>query len=137
MLQNMEPEVAKKAIEQFPEFAKMALEALEDYKGVMEKTLDANFESSKQCYGIYNEVLSALKTCATKEDIPFEETKYYIEKMMEIAKMAEKKDTEDKGFNWKLIGAASLAVISAIGIAAGALGGNFNLNLPEGTKPKV
>lgn len=31
MLQNMEPEVAKKALEQFPEFAKMALEVLKDY----------------------------------------------------------------------------------------------------------
>ena len=32
MLQNMEPEVAKKALEQFPEFAKMALEVQKDYR---------------------------------------------------------------------------------------------------------
>ena len=63
MLQNMEPEVAKKALEQFPEFANMALEVLKDYKSVMEKTLDANSESSKQCFDIYNEVVTALKSC--------------------------------------------------------------------------
>jgi hypothetical protein len=39
MLQNMEPEVAKKALGQFPEFAKMTLEILREYKGVLEKPL--------------------------------------------------------------------------------------------------
>lgn len=100
MLQNMEPEVAKKALEQFPEFAKMALEVLKDYRSFMEKTLDGNSASSKQCYDIYNEVIDASKTCLAKGDLPFEEKKYYIEKMMEIAKMAESKDIENKGFNW-------------------------------------
>ena len=37
MLQNMDPEVAKKAIEQFPEFAKMSLEAFKEYRTVLEK----------------------------------------------------------------------------------------------------
>lgn len=131
MLQNMDPEVAKKAIEQFPEFASMALQALSDYKGVMEKTLDENSESSKQCFNVFNEVLSALKQCASKEDLPFEEKQYYIEKMMDIARMAESKDSENKGFNWKMIGLASLVVLSVIGVGAGALGGKFNLSLPK------
>ena len=84
MLQNMEPEVAKKALEQFPEFANMALEVLKDYKSVMEKTLDANSESSKQCFDIYNEVVTALKSCLAKDDMPFEEKKYYIEKIQQL-----------------------------------------------------
>ncbi len=91
MLQNMEPEVAKKALEQFPEFAKMTLDVLKDYKGVMEKTLDKNSVSSKQCFDIYNEVVDALKNCLVKDDLPFEEKKYYIEKMIEVAKMADSK----------------------------------------------
>ena len=56
MLQNMEPEVAKKALEQFPEFAKMMLEVMLEYKSVFEKALDDNSASSKQCYYIYNTV---------------------------------------------------------------------------------
>lgn len=80
MLQNMEPEVAKKAIEQFPKFAKMALEVLKDYKSVMEKTLDENSSSSKQCFDIYNEVVSALKNCLNKENITFEEKNIILRK---------------------------------------------------------
>lgn len=131
MLQNMEPEVAKKALDQFPEFAKMTLEVLKDYKGIMEKTLDENSASSKQCYDIYNEVMDALKSCLAKEDLPFEEKKYYIEKMMEIAKMAESKDTENKGFNWKMISLGTLAVFTVVGIGASILGGNTNIKLPK------
>lgn len=116
ILQNMEPEVAKKALEQFPEFSKMTLEVLKDYKGIMEKTIDENSESSKQCYNIYNEVVNALKGCLEKGNLPFEEKKYYIEKMMEIAKMAESKDTENEGFNWKVISLGTLAVFTVVGV---------------------
>ena len=112
----------------------MALEVLKDYRSVMEKTLDGNSASSKQCYDIYNEVIDALKTCLAKGDLPFEEKKYYIEKMMEIAKMAESKDTENKGFNWRMISLGTLAVFTVVGIGASILGGNTNIKLP---KPKL
>lgn len=134
MLQNMEPEVAEKALDQFPEFAKMTLEIFKDYNEVMEKTLDENSESSKQCFGIYNEVMDALKSCLAKDDISFDEKKYYIDKMMEVAKMAESKDSENKGFNWKIITLGTLAVFTTVGIGASILGGNINIKLP---KPKL
>ena len=53
------------------------------------------------------------------------------EQEMEVARMADKKDSEKKAFNWKVISAASFAVITAIGIGAAALGGNFNVKLPK------
>jgi len=127
----MEPEVAKKALEQFPEFKKMTLEVLKDYKGIMEKTLDENSKSSKQCYDIYNEVMEALKSCLAKDDLPFEEKKYYIEKMMGIAKMAESKDTENKEFSREVISLGTSAVFTVVGIGASILGGNTNIKLPK------
>ena len=131
MLQNMDPEVAKKAIEQFPDFAKMALDALTDYRDVFEKTLDSNNESSKQCFKTYDEILDALKACVEREDIDFEERKFYIDKMMEIAQMAEKKDSENKNFVWKMIGTASMVVIAVVGSGAALLGGNVDFKLPK------
>lgn len=131
MLNSIEPDVAKKAIEQFPEFAHMVLEALQDFKGVMEKTMGANSISSKQCFDIYTEVISALKKCLERDDLPFEERKYYIEKMMEIARMAESKDSENKGFTWKTLGLYALAVVVVAGAGYSALGGNFNFNIPK------
>jgi len=131
MIQNMEPEVAKKALEQFPEFAKMALEVMTDYKAVLDKALEENSKSSQQCYDIYNVVLDTLKDCVSKEDLPFEEKKYYLEKMTEIAKMADSKDTENKQFSWKMIAMGAGVVIAVIGIGASVLGGNTNIKLPK------
>jgi molecular chaperone GrpE (heat shock protein) len=134
MLQNMDPEVAKKALEQFPEFAKMMLEVMSEYKSVLEKSLDDNSESSQQCYDIYNRVLDALKSCLDKEDLSFEEKKYYLDSMKEIAKMAESKDSENKNFNWKIISAGAFVVTAVVSIGASLLGGNSNFKLP---RPKI
>lgn len=134
MLQNMEPEVAKKALEQFPEFAKMTLEVMREYKSVLEKSLDANSASSQQCYEIYNTVLDALKSCLDKEDLSFEEKKYYLDGMMEIAKMAESKDSENKKLNWIIINAGAFAVIAFVNISANLLGGSSNFKL---SSPKI
>lgn len=131
MLQNMDPEVAKKAIEQFPEFAKMSLEAFKEYRTVLEKTLDASKESSKDCFNLYDKVLSALEKCASQEEISFEEKKYYLDNMMEIARMAEKKDSENKAFYWKVIGSGTVAVILIVGLGAAALGGKFDIDLSK------
>jgi len=97
----MEPEVAKKALEQFPEFTKMALQVMSDYKSVLEKALEDNTESSKQCFYMYNTVMDTLKSCPEKEKIPFEEKKYYVDKMTEIAEMVESKDTENRSSTGK------------------------------------
>ena len=78
MLDKMEPDVAKKAIEQFPEFAHMAFAALKEYHEVMDKTLDSNDKSTKRCYDVYDEVVSALKACLKQENLSFEEKEYYI-----------------------------------------------------------
>lgn len=53
---------------------------------------------------------------------------------MEIAKMAEKKDSENKALYWKIIEAGTFTVISIVGIGAAALGGKFDFELP---KPKI
>ena len=129
MIQNMEPEVAKKALEQFPEFAKMTLEVLSEFKGVLEKSLEENSTSSQQCFVIYNSVLNTLKNCVEKEDLSFEEKNYYLDKMMEIAKMAESKDTENKKFNMGIISTATIAAIAAVSIVGSIIGGNTNIKL--------
>ena len=50
---------------------------------------------------------------------------------MEMARMADKKDTEKKEFNWKVLGAASFVVLTAVGIGTAALGGKFDFKLPK------
>lgn len=44
-------------------------------------------------------MIDTLKSCLAKDDLPFEEKKYFNDRMMEVAKMAESKDSENKGLN--------------------------------------
>ena len=68
MLQNMGPEDVEKAIEYFPEFTMMVLEGFTEYGKVLEKTLDSNKESNKDCFEIYNRIL-LINTFPTDETI--------------------------------------------------------------------
>ena len=49
----------------------------------------------------------------------------------EIAVTADKKDSENKQFDYKLLAAASSVVLIAASIGAAALGGKVNLKLPK------
>ena len=53
------------------------------------------------------------------------------EQETEEARMAQKKDTEKKEFNWKTLCAASLVVLTAVGIGAATLGGKIDFKLPS------
>ena len=131
MLPTMEQKVAKKALEQFPEFTRIVLEALQDYKETTLSTLDLNDKSVQRCFNLYDEVTAALKICLSQPNLSFEEKKYYINKMMEIAQMAERKDSENKKFNWAVLGAGAAVVIAALGFGASLLGGNSHIQFPN------
>lgn len=130
MIQTMDPAVAQKALEQFPNFAEMSLEALKDYKSVLEKAADKNAESSENCMNIYGQIIKSLQDCLSKENIPFEEKKFYIEQMKEIAKSVDQKDTENKKFNAGLVTAGFAALAFVVGGAAALLGGKLDIHFP-------
>lgn len=49
----------------------------------------------------------------------------------QTVKMVDKKDSEKRQFNWRVIGAASTVLVIGPGVAASVLGGNFNFKLPK------
>ena len=59
MLDRMDPEVAKKALEQFPEFAKAAKEILAEYKDTLDKGIASNNESVKAYYDVCNSSINS------------------------------------------------------------------------------
>ena len=109
MLDKMAPEVAKKAIEQFPEFAHTMKDILHDYKQTLDKTLEENGESVKSYYSSCDAIISSLQKELDKENLSFDEKKYIIDKMIEVNKMKGDKDSENKKF---------LATMAAVGVAA-------------------
>ena len=51
LLPQMDAEVAKKALEQFPNFASTSLEVMKEYKSILENALVSNSESNSRSIG--------------------------------------------------------------------------------------
>lgn len=127
MLDKMDPEVAKKALEQFPEFASTTKEMLQDYKESLDKGLESNNDSVSKVYDTYNAIIVALQKELEKEDLTFEQKKDIIEQMKEVADKVDKKDSENKRF---IAGMATLATIvlgGTVAVLASVLGGNTQI----------
>lgn len=129
MLDKMDPEVAKKAIEQFPEFAHTMKDILHDYKQTLDKTLEENGESVKSYYSSCDAIISSLQKELDKEKLSFDEKKYIIDKMIEVNKMKGDKDSENKKFlaTMAAVGVAAVGVVS--GVLAATLGGNTKIEM--------
>ena len=54
-----------------------------------------------------------------------------IQRFGDRKKKLNKKDSEKREFNWKLVGGISIALIMVAGVSAGVLGGKFDLKLPK------
>ena len=100
MIDKMDPEVAKKALEQFPDFANTTKEMLVEYKNTLDKSLESNRESVQTFYNSCNSMIESLQKQLEDKNLTFEERKYIIDTMLEISKMMEAKDSENKKFGY-------------------------------------
>ncbi|MDL2273773.1 hypothetical protein LJC34_04425 [Oscillospiraceae bacterium OttesenSCG-928-G22] len=127
MLDKMDPEVAKKALEQFPEFSATTKEMLNNYKETLDKGLEANKESVQTYYSTCSSIINALETQLEADTLSFEERKYIIDKMVEVSKMMGEKDSENKKFiaTMAVIGGAVVGVVAMA--LSSALGGNTQI----------
>lgn len=114
-----------------------------------DKDMDTSADSRKQFYDFAGKVHADLSKCLDNPDLTAEERKDILAQEMEIlkavrekdteirahetetVKMVDKKDSEKRQFNWRVIGAASTVLVIGLGVAASALGGNFNFILPK------
>lgn len=136
MLDKMDPEVAKRALEQFPEFANTTKEMLTEYKESLDEGLESNNKSVKAVYDTYNAVITSLQKELEKENLTFEQKKYIIEQMKDVAEKVDKKDTENKRFIAGMATLAAIVVSSTVVVLASALGGNTQIK-PDDTDKAV
>lgn len=123
-LDKLNPEVAKKIIEQFPEFSGTMLNIVNDYKETLQALISQNNDSLKNTYDGYNKILDSLKNVLSNDNLSFEERKWVIEQMKELAEKMDAKDSENKTFLIKMAGIAGAIVVTAGAILASVLGGN-------------
>ena len=131
MLDKMDPEVAKKALEQFPEFANTTKEMLSEYKESLDKGLESNNESVKAVYDTYNAIIAPLQKELENENLTFEQKKYIIEQMKDVAEKVDQKDTENKRFIAGMATLATIVVGGTVAVLASVLGGNTQIETDD------
>lgn len=122
--------------------------SIQEVYNTANKELDSAAQSRVHFYDLADKVRSDLSKCLDNPDMSPEQQKEIRDQEMEILRMAgekdseireqelemahvvDKKDSEKRAFNWKLIGTVSGVLVAVVGVAAGALGGDFNLRLP-------
>lgn len=127
-LPQMDPEVAKKALEQFPEFAKSVTEIVSYYKDIVYKGLGDNLSSVNSFYAMCDAIVDSLKDQLHDENLTFEEKSIIIDKMIELARMKADKDTENKKFIADIISKVTLGLVFTVGIVAAVLGAQTRID---------
>lgn len=125
MLPYMDPEVAKKALEQFPAFKELAGQLVNEYKNIVSNTLTENSESQKAFYNTCNSILNSLKQELQNDALSAEERACIEDKMLRVAAMIAEKDSENKRFLLKMVSVLGFFAAGIIGTAAAILGSNF------------
>lgn len=121
-LHRLDPEVAKKALEQFPDFANAIASLIAEERSFLDGCVSSNGESMSAHHQACDKILSALESLLIKPDLDFEERRYIIEQMLEVESRLLAKDSENKRFLDVLSTKFGIVIVVACGLAATALG---------------
>lgn len=131
MLPSMNPDVAQKAIEQFPIYADLVKEVVGDFMEIVNTVLTENAKDNQAYYEGCHIILTALSRQLEKDNLSFNERKDIIEQLLEVEDRMNKKNTENKEFFLKIIAASAAIVIVCTCATIAVLGVRSRLSLPK------
>ncbi len=136
MIPRMDPEVAKKALEQFPNFASTSLDIMKEYRGVLEEAMQDDRDSTQVCYDMYNHVMDSLEKILQEEDLTFDEKTYILNQMREVADAVSQKDYEKANNRLKILGIAGGIAASIVAVLGSVIGSNIITSKTEEPEDK-
>ena len=122
MIDKLEPEVAKKAIEQFPNFSSTMKDMVRDSKEVVSTAIEQSSESTREAFDGYKRTLDILEKELENEDLTFDQRKWIIEKHCEIVQNMDKLDTKNKNYLLAFAGIVAITAITVGSVLSSALG---------------
>lgn len=134
MIPKMDPEVAKKALEQFPNFASTTLDVMKEYRGVIENILQDDKESTQVCYDMYDRVMTSLEKILHEENLTFDEKIYILDQMKLVADTVSQKDYEKASNRLKILGIAGGVAASIVAVLGSIIGSNILASKSDETK---
>ena len=127
LVPKMDPEVAKAAIDQFPEFKDMAIRMTDTLKEMIDATFASEKDSQDFFYESCKGMLITLEQQLHDESIDAKERAAIRDNMMQIICWIKEKDSEHKK-TLALYFAGGIAFLGTlVGSAAALLGGNIKL----------
>lgn len=134
MIPKMDPEVAKKALEQFPNFASTTLDVMKEYRGVIENVLQDDKESTQVCYDMYDRVMTSLEKILHEENLTFDEKIYILDQMKLVADAVSQKDYEKANNRLKILGIAGGVAASIVAVLGSIIGSNIIASKSDDSK---
>ena len=130
-LPEIDPEVAKKALEQFPDFASAMVEITGRYKEIIDKCLEGSDADTATVLAACSAINDSIQHELEKDELTFEERERLIDKSIQVVQMMREIDADNKRFRTHIIRVATVALGIAVGALITALGGKANVSLPE------
>lgn len=128
MIPQMDPQVAMKALEQFPDLAKTAVELGRGYMGTIKEAIESENTSLKSVYDYLNAIVSFLENELQKENLTSEEKKYILDNIIEVAKLIRETHKDHQHFLLKVLGGVGATALGILLIVTQGLGNNSRIN---------
>lgn len=129
-LHNVEPEVAMKILEQFPEFSKVLSEVLQEYRQQLDAILQSENTSEKDFINVSNREIDILEGLLTKH-LSFDEKIEILDRIDKVRQDIMDHQSEKRHFLMGLVKAGVTAIGIIVAGALGALGVNVHKNTPS------
>lgn len=133
-IKNVDPEVAKRIIAQFPDFKDYSLTLLKEYSRNIDLIIENNKNSSDEIISVCKSLIATLESLIASDDTDLSEKDKLIDKELEVIELMRRIDADNKRYLLLLNGMFGLASAFSIAVVGSILGSRVNLtdrSLPE------
>ena len=128
ILPKMDPEVAKAALAQFPNFKDLSLALVDQYKEVIDAVLHENRAGQEAFYEACNLILETMRDELGQEGLTSEDRDRIETRMIDVAQRLQENISENREFLKSIARNAALAMGFVLALSGALLGANAVLN---------
>lgn len=129
-LDRMDPEVAKAALSQVPEFALTARTAIDNTQKTVSRGFESNDFSMRSFYVMAESTIDSLRSRIEEPTITMEERKALSDEIIEILKMVSEKDSENKKHIQEETAKYIVGALGTVGLVALSIGLSAAIKTP-------
>lgn len=127
-IHRMDPEVAKKALEQFPEFASAVGNAITEYKDTAVEIISNGNSDHKDLIEMIKAEHQALLDMLSNDDLTLEQKFQILDRITDLQDRVEKENREMRHYRFKVFSAVAAVVSVGVLTLGTVLGGNTEIS---------